>query len=207
MIRQRNEFVCSICGAKTLKFAGYCPKCKAAGTMKEHVIIPIKIKPRATLSQKSLQRRSKTSERNIARKMQEIDGPDPAYRNVTSSTGRVGHITGMQIDAISRTYVIENKNRTMPLWLIKAWIQILQRADDFDKHPLLHLEPPNLPHEYPINGVKKKTGTIAMLTQTRHEQLIAEARQLAEIKAVIESSALSAPAKVKKVRDILNLNN
>lgn len=206
-VRQKKEFICSKCGKKTLKFSGYCPACNAAGTMQEHILIPIKVKARATTRQKSLITRAKNSERSIARSMLEADGPDPAFRNVTSSTGRVGHITGMQIDAISRTYVIENKNRALPVWIIKAWIQILQRADDFGKYALLHIEPPNLPKEYTLNGVKKKTGTMALITQTRHEQLIAAEKRLSQIYETIDSdSALSNVQKVKKVRDILGLN-
>ena len=202
MIRQKKEFRCTNCDAKSLKFSGYCPSCKKAGTMREHVLIPVKAKPRATLSQKGLMRRAKNSEREISRRMQEIDGPDPVYKNVTSSTGRVGHITGMQIDAISRTYVIENKNRSLPLWINNAWIQILQRASDFGKHALLHIEPSNIAKEFPVNGVKYKTPTMAIITQERHENLIRAEKSLDEIAKIIDSGE-SNVVRIRKITEIL----
>lgn len=203
MIRQKKEYRCTVCDAKALKFSGYCPSCKKAGTMKEHILIPVKAKARATLSQRGLARRAKNSERNISRRMLEVDGPDPVYRNVTSSTGRVGHITGMQIDAISKNYVIENKNRTMPAWINTAWIQILQRGIDFGKHALLHMEPSNIAKEFPINGVKHKTDNMAIITQTRHESLIISEKYLFAIREIIESPD-SNVIKVRKVTDLLS---
>lgn len=202
MIRQKKEYRCVNCDTPQLKFSGYCPYCKKAGTMRERILIPVKAKPKATLSQKGLARRAKGSERNIARRMQEIDGPDPIYKNVTSSTGRVGHITGMQIDAISRTYVIENKNRTLPAWLNTAWIQILQRAEDFGKHALLHIEPSNIAKEFPVNGVKHRTPTMALISQERHEALIRAEKALDEVAKVIDSTD-SNVVKVRRISDLL----
>ena len=201
MIRQRKEFVCKDCGKRALKWSGFCPECNHVNTMEDHILIPTTSKPKATLSQRGLARRAKNSERSIARRMQEIDGADPIYKNVTSSTGRVGHITGMQIDAISKNYVIENKNRTMPMWLNKAWIQILQRAIDFNKHPLLHIEPSNIIKEFPINGVKRRTDNMAIITQDRHEDLIRAERLFLEIQAISQSS----DSNVVKVRKIAGL--
>lgn len=169
--------------------------------MQERILIPIKAKTKATLSQKGLMRRAKNSERNISRRMQEVDGPDPIYKNVTSSTGRVGHITGMQIDSISLNYVIENKNRSLPAWLNIAWIQILQRAADFGKHALLHIEPSNIAKEYPVNGIKKRTDTMALITQTRHESLILSEKALYQIKDIVNSDE----SNVVKVRKIMGL--
>lgn len=202
MIRQKKEYRCSNCDGKALKFSGYCPHCKKAGTMREHILIPVKAKKKATLSQRGLARRAKTSERNIARRMLEIDGPDPVYKNVTSSTGRVGHITGMQIDAISRNYVIENKNRTLPIWLIKAWIQIVQRGVDFGKNALLHVEPSNMPREFPVNGVKYKTPNMAIISQERHETLITNEQAVHKIKEVLDTGE-SNVVKVRKIMDLL----
>lgn len=170
--------------------------------MRERILIPVKAKAKASLSQKGLARRAKGSERNIARRMQEVDGPDPVYKNVTSSTGRVGHITGMQIDAISRNYVIENKNRTLPAWLNTAWIQILQRSIDFGKHALLHIEPSNIAREFPVNGVKYRTPTMALISQERHEALITTEKVLNGIESVIDSGD-SNVVKVRKITDLL----
>lgn len=202
MIRQKKEYRCSNCDAAAIKFSGYCPSCKKAGTMRERILIPVKAKSRASLSQKGLARRAKNSERNIARRMQEVDGPDPIYKNVTSSTGRVGHITGMQIDAVTLNHVIENKNRTLPAWLNTAWIQILQRAADFNKHALLHIEPSNIAKEYPINGVKRRTDNMAIVTQTRYESLIITEKTLYLIRDIIESGD-SNVVKVRKITDLL----
>jgi len=195
----RKTYICSKCKASATKFAGYCASCNAAGTMKEQ---PTVEKPRATPSQKSLMRRSKNSERNIARRMKDIDGEDPAWSKISSSTGRVGHLTGLQFDAISRRYVIENKNRLLPLWLIKAWVQILQKGADFDKHALLHLEPPNLPREFPVNGTKRKTDTMALIQQTRHEDLIRKEQKLDAVNDIMQSGE-SNIVRVRKIMDIL----
>ena len=202
MIRQKKEYRCTKCDARALKFSGYCPSCRAAGTMVERTLIPVKAKPKATLSQKGLIRRAKNSEREISRRMQNVDGPDPVYKNVASSTGRVGHITGMQIDSISRTYVIENKNRTMPVWINKAWIQIHQRAQDFGKHALLHIEPSNIAKEFPVNGIKFRTPNMAIISQDRHENLIIAEKTLDEIAKVIDSGE-SNVVRIRKIMDLL----
>lgn len=202
MIRQKKEFVCTNCGAKSLKFAGYCPSCNKAGTMKEHILIPTKVKPKESPSQKTVRRRWKTRERDAVRSMTAIDGHDPVYRNVASSTGKVGHITGMQIDGISRNYVIEVKNRTLPIWINKAWIQIQQRAVDFGKHALLHMEPSNIAREFPVGGLKRKTENMAIVTQSRHESLIVSERALEDIRIIVESGATNA-VKMRQIKDIL----
>ena len=174
--------------------------------MKEHQILPAKQKlKKATRSQKSIIRRAKDSERNIARRMIEVDGPDPFYRNVTSSTGRVGHITGMQIDAISLNYVTENKNRSMPLWINKAWIQILQKASDLGKHALLHMEPSNIAKVYPSNGIKKKTDNMAIITQTRHEDLILSEKALQHVIEIVNSKDTSVK-KINRIKQSIGLN-
>ena len=135
-------------------------------------------KPKATLSQRSLGERAKRSERAIARRMQDIDGRDPEFSRIASSTGRVGHITNLRFDAVSTSYVIENKNRILPGWLIKAWILIQQRASDFNKHALLHVEPPNMPKTVPLNGQQLKMDNMAIIGQTWHEYLIMRSKKL-----------------------------
>ncbi len=202
MIRQKREWVCSHCGAKAIKWSGFCPGCKAVGTMKEHIIIPVIRKPRENVTQKSIRRRAIGSERESVRGMQDADGPDPFYKNITSSTGRVGHITNMQVDGITRSYVIENKNRSLPIWINKAWIQILQKAADFNKHALLHIEPSNIIREYPVNGVKKKTDTMAIIAQSRHLSLIRSEKTLQEIEEIVRSSD-SNVVKVRKITDLV----
>jgi hypothetical protein len=131
-----------------------------------------------TAEARRLRRRAKDSERDIAKRMVAADGPDPAFRNIASSSGRIGFITGMRVDAISRNYVTENKNRKMPTWLIDAWVLINQRAVDFQKHALLHVDPPNMPRDFVIQGGRRKLDTLAIITQSRHEELILNEKML-----------------------------
>lgn len=208
MIRQKKEYVCTSCGKSYLTWQGICAGCKKGGTLQEHVIIPVKVKTKATAAQKTVRRRWKTVERDAARSMIEADGADPAFKGIASSTGKIGHITNIQADAVSRTYMTEVKNRNLPAWLITAWIQIQQKADEFNKNALLFMDPPNMPRDYPVNGVKKKTGKMAVITQTRHEELIVAAKERDAIRDVLENeTGLSGTARLKKIRDILGLNN
>lgn len=170
MIRSKREWVCSNCSAKHLTFEGKCRQCSSIGTLEEVTLI--EPKPRASKEQKAIMRRSKNTERTAASRMVEVDGRDPQYDKIATSTGRVGHITNMQFDAISKTYVTEVKNRQLPGWLVKAWIQIQQRSLDFHKNALLYLEPPNAPKEFTLNTVKHKNDAMAVIRQDRHEELI-----------------------------------
>lgn len=181
MIRSKKEYLCINCGFKAIKWAGFCNGCQQVNTLQEKILVPTKNGSSGTLDQKRLRLRSKKSEREIARQMLEVDGPDPAFKNIASSTGRIGHITGMRVDAISKNYVTENKNRKLPVWLIKAWILINQRGQDFQKNILLHIEPPNMPREVPINGGTLKLDTMAVITQNRHEELIRYERAFKDI--------------------------
>ena len=201
MVRSKREWKCSNCGYKYIKWAGTCYRgCGFTGTLEENNIsnrpsnqrnerlstntteksigVPKPSRDSGTAEAKRLRRRAKESERDIAKRMVSADGADPAYRNIASSTGRIGFITGMRVDAISRSYVTENKNRKMPTWLIQAWVLINQRAVDFNKNALLHVDPPNMPRDFVIHGGKQKLDTMAILTQTRHEELINHERIL-----------------------------
>lgn len=180
MIKSKKEWVCSKCDTKHLTFQGYCKGCKAAGTLVENVLIAT-TRTRSTADIKRITRRAKNSEREIARSMLNVDGPDPAFAKITSSTGRVGHITGMRVDAISKNYVTENKNRTLPLWLLDAWILINQKGVEFEKNALLHIEPPNAPKYIPIQGRQVKLDSMAIITKQRHDDLIRSERALYEI--------------------------
>lgn len=183
MVQSNREynFKCEKCGKAYIKWAGNCyAGCKLAGTIVEQK--PSTNKPTGgTADAKRLRRRAKDSERGIAKRMLSADGPDPSFRNIASSTGRIGHITGMRVDAISKNYVTENKNRKMPSWLLDAWILINQRAFDFNKNALLHVDPPNMPKTFPIQGSTQKLDTMAIITQGRHEELIKHERILERI--------------------------
>jgi hypothetical protein len=189
---------------KYIKWNGSCYRgCKFSGTLEEVAVPntrPVRSRTRTvgtsngqntvnsigvpkptgggTAEARRLRRRAKDSERDIAKRMVAADGPDPAFRNIASSSGRIGFITGMRVDAISRSYVTENKNRKMPTWLIDAWVLINQRSVDFQKHALLHVDPPNMPRDFVIQGGKRKLDTLAIITQSRHEELISNEKIL-----------------------------
>lgn len=173
-----KRFVCSECGDAQLVWEGFCRACKAVGTYKE---------TGSVTSQKTVRLRWKRRERQTAKEMQQADGPDPAFKNIASSTGKVGHLTGLRFDAVSRTYTTEDKNRPLPLWLINAWILILQKSTELKKNALLHITPPNLPVSYKVNGESFKSGTMAVITQAHHLELVKEARVLRELEELINN--------------------
>lgn len=182
MIKSKRQYVCSNCKTTYIKWSGVCYRgCKYSGTIDEVVLIATAKKGIPTSDAKRLQRRAKDSERDIAKRMVAADGADPAFRNIASSTGRIGFITGMMVDAVSMTYVTENKNRKMPTWVIDAWVKINQRGVDFDKNVLLHIDPPNMPRTFVIQGTTKKLDTMAVITQSRHEDLIQNEKILAKL--------------------------
>jgi hypothetical protein len=181
MVRSKRKWKCSKCGQEYLKWSGICYRgCQFAGTVEETASGSASNgkKSSGTAEAKKLRRRAKDSERDIAKRMLTVDGPDPAFRNIASNTGRVGFITGMRIDAVSRSYVTENKNRKMPTWLIEAWVLINQRSVDFGKNALLHVDPPNMPKDFLVQGNTRKLDTLAIITQSRHEELIAHEKML-----------------------------
>lgn len=186
MIKSKREFVCSSCSSKAIVWSGICKQCGSIGTMDEKVLIAPK--PRATQSQRAIIRRSKVSERDIGKRMLAADGIDPQFEHIQTSTGRVGHLTHLQFDTVSTNYRIENKNRRIPTWMIKAWVQILQISKTHGKEALLHLEPPNLPKTFVLNGETHKTDTIAMIRQDRHEDLIAMEKQVDAAKEILSGA-------------------
>lgn len=182
MISSKREYKCSNCGQVYIKWDGKCYKgCNFSGTLEEVILKATAPKYSGTTEAKRLRRRAKDSERDIAKRMLHADGADPNFRNIASSTGRIGHITGMRVDAVSQHYVTENKNRKMPTWLITAWLLINQKGVDFNKNVLLHIDPPNMPKIFPSQGSSKKLDTMAIITQTRHEELIQYESALANL--------------------------
>jgi hypothetical protein len=191
MARKPYNYRCTSCLAPALRWEGFCPKCKKEGTIVEIPGVGRRIR-----------RRAKDSERSIAKRMVAADGEDPNFAKIASSTGRIGHITSLRVDTVSRNYFVENKNRVLPKWLIEAWLLINQRAGDFDKHALLHLEPPNLPRDYTANGIKRKLDTMALITQGRHESLIVSERQLHGVVSIMAGNE-SNLIKIRKIRDLI----
>jgi hypothetical protein len=199
MIRSKREWLCTNCHARYIKWQGFC-RCGDIGKIVEVSLGKETLEAnRETDEQRRLRLRAKRSERAIAKRMTNIDGADPAWSRIASSTGRIGHISGIRADAVSMHYIIENKNRKLPIWIINAWILINQKGIDFDKHVLLHLEPPNMPREIPINGTKEKLDTMAVITQGRHEELIVKEHTL----ALIEEAILSGKTNVGRIRTII----
>src|SRR5688500_18208108 len=88
-------------------------------------------------------RKSKDSERTGAKWFLKHDGPDPRWAGITSSTGRVGHITNLQFDSVSLHYAMENKNVKLPIKLLNWWLQIVDVAITQGKEPVLRIEPSN----------------------------------------------------------------
>lgn len=199
-VRSKKEYICSNCGKKYIKWQGTC-SCGKGGTLEEKILIPAKPKP--TISQKALQSRSKRSERTGASNLQAADGIAPEFKGIASSTGRVGHITALQIDGVSRSYVMENKNRVLPSWLIKAWIVINQGALLWNKEPILRLDPPNMPKTIPAQGKQVPLSAMALITEKRHEYLVVRDKQLSELETILlfstDTRAASIVAKARKV--------
>lgn len=114
-------------------------------------------------------KRSKVTERNCGHWLKIHDGEDPFWKNIASSALRVGHVTGLQFDVISKTYAAECKNVKLPATMIKWWLQIGQVAQTHGKEPLLYIEPTN---DVKILGVPKKVASLHIITEARHAQLL-----------------------------------
>lgn len=112
-------------------------------------------------------RRSKDSERRLAKWLQAHDGPDPVMKpgnGIVSETGRVGHVTALQFDAISLHYAAENKQERVPATWWKFWLKIVEKAGEWGKEPLLRIEP--------TNDDRVGVPIIHMITEQRHEELL-----------------------------------
>ena len=107
-------------------------------------------------------RRSKESERALGRWLLLHNGPDPVFKHIASSTGRVGQITDLQFDVISKTYAGENKQVKVPKKLLGWWVQINEVAARHNKVPLLRIEPTN----------EGKFPEMHIITKERHQELL-----------------------------------
>jgi len=71
----------------------------------------------------------KESERQLGDFILAHDDPHPSFSSAVSSRGRVGHITGLGFDGITKKFVWENKKREKaPTWLIEPIVQVLEKA-------------------------------------------------------------------------------
>lgn len=201
MARIKRTFECIACKKIYFKWIGLCLSCGKGGTIKETTVTLTK-ESRDTDRARRVRRRSKDSERALAKRMATIDGEDPAFDRVASKHGRIGFITNIRADSVSSNYIHENKNRPLPKWLADAWLLILTKGIEFNKHALLHIDPPNLPKEYLFQGIKRKTDSIAMIQQSRHEDLIIAERNFKLIKEIMDSNE-SNLIRIRKIREIL----
>lgn len=118
-------------------------------------------------------RRAKDSERRFAKWLIEHDGPHPRFRpggGIASSTGRVGHITGLQFDCVSMSYAGENKQTVVWAGLWKFWKQVVDVARREHLEPVLRIEPTN----------EDKAGypNLHIITEERHAELLGYEKQV-----------------------------
>jgi len=145
--------------------------------------------------------RSKESERKLGRFLLEHDGPDPRWKpggGLSSSTGRVGHITELQLDVISLHYGAENKQMIVPATLWGFWKKIVHRANEQGKSPMIRWEPTN--EERYVEGVK--IPPMHIITEERHAELLGYERAHREKVAALTtvSGAVRSYSKEDQVR-------
>lgn len=116
-------------------------------------------------------KRSKQSERDLGHWLLDHDGPDLRFKGIASSTGRVGHITNLQFDVISKTYAAENKQVRVPALLWRWWKKITDVAIDQGKEPLLRIDPTNQDLSVPAR-LRKRIPSLHILTEGRHAELL-----------------------------------
>lgn len=123
--------------------------------------------PSMNENQRRLQR-SKQSERDLGHYLLNHNGPDPVFKHIASSTGRVGQITDLQFDVVSLDYAAENKLVKVPKKILAWWHQIVQIADKHGKQPLLRIVPSN-------DG---KHPEMHIITAERHAELLDKENRL-----------------------------
>lgn len=106
-------------------------------------------------------------EQEIGKWLLENDGECPKFKNMTTSTGRLGQQTNLQIDLVSKTYAGECKHRdSVPKWLLNAWKQIVEKAESHKKDAFLA-----------IKKDARKYPTMHIITPEHHAELIAAAKE------------------------------
>ena len=123
--------------------------------------------------------RWKRKEREISRFFQTHDGltENPTLRKLQTSTGRVGHLTDLGFDSVSRSFLIEVKCRTLPLWQHTAWVQAVQLAADYGLAPALALTHAEAQRTYTHHGKVQALPDLVCITPERLAQLLAYERQ------------------------------
>lgn len=96
--------------------------------------------------------KGRSFEQEIGKMLLDKDGECDKFSEMTTSTGRLGQQTNLQIDLVSDSFAVECKRRdSFPNWLQEAWNQIVERADDNDKKPLLAMKADYEDRMYMIN--------------------------------------------------------
>jgi hypothetical protein len=97
--------------------------------------------------------------------------------SIMTSTGRIGHVTNIQADCLSRTYIAENKNEILPAKFAKYVQKIAQVAIQWGKEPVLRLDAPD-PKRYMVNG--KPFPVVHLITEARHGELLLKEQEYDE---------------------------
>lgn len=124
-----------------------------------------------TTEAQRLLRRSKEAERRAGKWLIANNGPDPILRpggGIVSETGRVGHITELQFDLLSRDYAGEVKNIIVWSTLWGFWKKVVDKAADHGKQPLLLIDYAN--EDKFVNG--KRVPNLHIISEERHAELL-----------------------------------
>ena len=118
----------------------------------------------------------KRDERSVSQWFQNHDGVNGTFSKIATSTGRLGHITQLQVDSASAHYCIEVKRReTAPAWLTDCWSQINQIAGLHGFSPVLVLRLPS--EHYIFEGKQRPLPLLHIITPERHAVLLACERE------------------------------
>lgn len=118
-------------------------------------------------------RKAKQAERDSGRWLLDNDGKDEKWTGVASSTGRVGHITQLMFDVVSKHYAGEVKNIIVPAKIFNFWLKIVSIAATHGKNPVLIIVPNN---EHKQAGFPKRVPAMHIITEDRHAELLEKER-------------------------------
>jgi hypothetical protein len=125
-------------------------------------------------------RRAKDSERRFGKWLLLHNGPDPRYQlggGVVTTTGRVGHITGLQFDILSLDYTGENKNEKVPATWWNYWTKVFAKSIEEGKHPCIRIEPTN---DAARTVLGRKVPNLHLISEERHAELLDIERSVRE---------------------------
>ena len=96
---------------------------------------------------------------------------------LVTTTGRIGHITSLQADCMSKTYLSEVKNIKVWAGLWAFWKQIVVKAAQHGKEPMMAIYPSN--EDTVMEGVK--VPGFHIITEDRHAELLRFERDYHEV--------------------------